>query len=79
MALAGAMCYLELGLLMRKTGGEYAILLETYFFQKKNRWVEMLDLVSLHLDECSLAERCDSVHHHDDLCQVLDSPLLHWL
>ena len=41
-ALAGAMCYLELGLLVRKTGGEYAILLEAYSFHKKNRWVEML-------------------------------------
>ena len=41
-ALAGAMCYLELGLLVRKTGGEYAILLEAYSFRKKNRWVEML-------------------------------------
>ena len=42
MALAGSMCYLELGLLVRKTGGEYAILLEAYSFRKKNRWVEML-------------------------------------
>ena len=42
-ALAGAMCYLELGLLVRKTGGEYAILLEAYSFRKKNRWVEMLE------------------------------------
>ena len=41
-ALAGAVCYLELGLLVRKTGGEYAILLEAYSFRKKNRWVEML-------------------------------------
>ena len=41
-ALAGAMCYLELGLLVRKTGGEYAILLEAYSFRMKNRWVEML-------------------------------------
>ena len=41
-ALAGAMCYLELGLLVRKTGGEYAILLEAYSFRKKNRWVEMI-------------------------------------
>ena len=41
-ALSGAMCYLELGLLVRKTGGEYAILLEAYSFRKKNRWVEML-------------------------------------
>ena len=41
-ALCGAMCYLELGLLVRKTGGEYAILLEAYSFRKKNRWVKML-------------------------------------
>ena len=41
-ALAGALCYFELGLLVRKAGGEYAILLEAYSFRKKNRWVEML-------------------------------------
>ena len=42
LALAGSLCFLELGLLVRKTGGEYAILLEAYSFRKKNRWVEML-------------------------------------
>ena len=41
-ALAGALCYFELGLLVRKAGGEYAILLEAYSFRKRNRWVEML-------------------------------------
>ena len=41
-ALAGSLCYFELGLLVRKTGGEYAILLEAYSFHKKNPWVEML-------------------------------------
>ena len=41
-ALAGALCYFELGLLVRKAGGDYAILLEAYSFRKKNRWVEML-------------------------------------
>ena len=41
-ALAGALCYFELGMLVRKSGGEYAILLEAYSFRKKNRWVEML-------------------------------------
>ena len=41
-ALAGALCYFELGLLVRKAGGEYAILLEAYSFRKKNPWVEML-------------------------------------
>ena len=41
-ALAGSLCYFELGLLVRKAGGEYAILLEAYSFRKKNRWVELL-------------------------------------
>ena len=41
-ALAGVMCYLELWLLVRKTGGEYAILLEAYSLWRKNRWVEIL-------------------------------------
>ena len=41
-ALAGSLCYFELGLLVRKAGGEYAILLEAYSFRKKNPWVEML-------------------------------------
>ena len=41
MALAGAMCYLELGLLVRKTGGEYTILLEAYSLRRKNHLVEM--------------------------------------
>ena len=41
-ALAGSLCYFELGLLVRKAGGEYAILLEAYSFRKKNLWVETL-------------------------------------
>ena len=41
-ALAGALCYFELGMIVRKTGGDYAILTEVYSFRKKNRWVEML-------------------------------------
>lgn len=44
-ALAGSLCYFELGLLVRKAGGEYAILLEAYSFRKKNPWVETLGLL----------------------------------
>ena len=41
-ALAGALCYFELGMVVRKTGGEYAIYLEAFSFHKKNSCVEVL-------------------------------------
>ena len=40
-ALAGALCYFELGMVVKKTGGEYAIYLEAFSFHKKNACVEM--------------------------------------
>ena len=36
-ALAGALCYVELGLLVRTSGGDYSFLLEAYSFNRKNK------------------------------------------
>ena len=41
-ALVGAFCYIELGLLVRKSGAEYAYLMEAYSFKNKNRWFKFL-------------------------------------
>ena len=41
-ALVGSLCYIELGLVVRKSGGEYPLILTAYSFKKRNKWVELL-------------------------------------
>ncbi len=41
-AMAGGLCYIELGLLVRKSGGEYSFIKEAYSFKKKYRVLELL-------------------------------------
>lgn len=41
-SIAGALCYIEVGLLFPKTGGEYVYLHEAYSFRKKNAALEFL-------------------------------------
>ena len=38
-ALAGALCFVELGLLIRSSGGDYSFLLEGFSFNRKNKVV----------------------------------------
>ena len=39
-SILGALCYIELGLLIPKTGGEYMYILNAYTFRNRNKWVE---------------------------------------
>lgn len=41
-AMAGGICYVELGLLLKKSGGEYSIIKEAYSFKKKHKAFEVL-------------------------------------
>ena len=41
-AIFGGLCYIELALLIPKTGGEYVYILEGYSFKKRNKWTELL-------------------------------------
>lgn len=42
MAIGGALCYIEVGLLFPKTGGEYVYLYEAYSFKKKNTALDFM-------------------------------------
>ncbi len=44
-ALAGGLCYIELGVVVRKSGGEYPILRTAYSFNNRNRFVKTLGAV----------------------------------
>lgn len=41
-ALAGALCFVELGLLVRSSGGDYSFLLEGYSFNRRSKCTTML-------------------------------------
>ena len=41
-AMCGALCYIELGLLIPRTGAEYVYILHGFSFKKRNKWTELL-------------------------------------
>ena len=44
-ALAGGLCFIELGVVVRKSGGEYPIIRTAYSFKDRNRFVKNLGKV----------------------------------
>lgn len=40
-SMAGGLCYIELGLLVKRGGGESGYLTEAYSLKKRNRWAEL--------------------------------------
>lgn len=41
-SMAGGLCYIELGLLVKRGGAESGYLIEAYSFKKRNKWSELL-------------------------------------
>ena len=42
LAMLGGLCYLELSLLIPRTGAEYVYILEGYSFRNRNKWTKVL-------------------------------------
>ena len=41
-AIYGGLCYIELGLLIPRTGSEYVYILQAYSFKNRNKWTQLL-------------------------------------